>query len=77
MRKGLYTQAIKAYLKEQPKSRKLLKYGKAFGVEDKIRTCMEYLLWNSYAVENSYADKLTFSYVLETTQQLAAALNLG
>ncbi len=39
----LYTQAIKDYFKSKPDHRKLLKYGKIFGVEDKIRTYMEVL----------------------------------
>ena len=39
----LYTQAIKDYFKTKPNNRKLLKYGKLFGVEDKIRTYMEVL----------------------------------
>ena len=39
----LYTQAIKDYFKTKPNNRKLLKYGKLFGIEDKIRTYMEVL----------------------------------
>lgn len=39
----IYTQAIKDYFKGKHDTRKLLKYGKAFGVEDKIRTYMEVL----------------------------------
>lgn len=39
----LYTQAIKDYFKAKPNNRKLLKYGKLFGIEDKIRTYMEVL----------------------------------
>ena len=35
-----------------------------------------HLLWKSYAAENSYASELTFTDVLETTEQLAADLNL-
>ena len=41
--KQLYTQAIKDYFKTKPNNRKLLKYGKLFGIEDKIRTYMEVL----------------------------------
>ena len=39
----IYTQAIKCYFKSNPDSRKLLKYGKVFGIVDKIRTYMEVL----------------------------------
>ncbi len=39
----LFTQAIKDYFKTKPNNRKLLKYGKVFGIEDKIRTYMEVL----------------------------------
>lgn len=39
----LYTGAIKGYFKSNPNHRKLLKYGKVFGIEDKIRTYMEVL----------------------------------
>ena len=39
----LYTQAIKDYFKANPNNRKLLKYGKLFGIEDKIRTYIEVL----------------------------------
>ena len=39
----LYSQAIKDYFKTKPNNRKLLKYGKLFGIEDKIRTYMEVL----------------------------------
>lgn len=44
MEMQLYIQAIKEYFKGRPNSRKLLKYGKAFGIEEKIRTYMEVLL---------------------------------
>lgn len=40
----LYSQAIKDYFSNRPNTRKLLKYGKQFGIEDKIRTYMEVLL---------------------------------
>lgn len=40
----LYTQAIKDYFAHHPNIRKLLKYGKQFGIEDKIRTYTEVLL---------------------------------
>jgi hypothetical protein len=40
----LYTQAIKLYFAQGGNARKLLKYGKRFGIEDKIRTYMEVLL---------------------------------
>jgi hypothetical protein len=40
----LYTQAIKLYFSQEANTRKLLKYGKQFGIEDKIRTYMEVLL---------------------------------
>lgn len=43
MEKQLYVQAIKDYFKNRPDIRKLLKYGKAFGIEEKIRTYMEVL----------------------------------
>lgn len=39
----LFTQAIKDYFKGKTNPRKLLKYGKMFGIEDKIRTYMEVL----------------------------------
>lgn len=39
----LYTGAIKDYFKSKPNHRKLLKYGKVFGIEDQIRTYMEVL----------------------------------
>ena len=39
----LFTQAIKEYFKTKPNNRKLLKYGKVFGIEDKIRIYMEVL----------------------------------
>ena len=39
----LYTQAIKDYFKAKPNNGKLLKYGRLFGIEDKIRTYMEVL----------------------------------
>ena len=38
-----YSQALKDYFKSKPNIRKLLKYGKFFGIEDKIRTYMEVL----------------------------------
>ncbi len=40
----LYTQTIKDYFRNQPDLRKLLKYGKQFGIEDKIRTYSEVLI---------------------------------
>lgn len=39
----LYSQAIKDYFKSKPNNRKLLKYGKLFGIEEKIRTYIEVL----------------------------------
>lgn len=39
----LYTQAIKEYFKAKPDNRKLLKYAKIFGIEEKVRTYMEVL----------------------------------
>jgi predicted transcriptional regulator of viral defense system len=39
----LYTQAVKEYFKLENNARKLLKYGKKFGIEEKIRTYMEVL----------------------------------
>ena len=39
----LYTGAIKDYFKSKPNHRKLLKYGKVFGIEEQIRTYMEVL----------------------------------
>lgn len=39
----LYSQAIKDYFKTKPNIRKLLTYGKLFGIEEKIRTYMEVL----------------------------------
>ncbi len=40
----LYSQAIKEYFNNNPDMRKLLKYGKQFGIEDKIRTYSEVLI---------------------------------
>lgn len=40
----LYSQSINEYFKARPNSRKLLKYSRALGIEDKIRTYMEVLL---------------------------------
>ena len=40
----LYTQAMKGYFRSGADCRKLLKYGKEFGVEEQIRTYMEVLL---------------------------------
>ncbi len=40
----LYTQAIKDYFQHSPNMRKLLKYSKQFGIEDKIRTYSEVLI---------------------------------
>ena len=39
----LYTQALKDYFRTGPNSRRLLKYGKQFGIEEQIRTYMEVL----------------------------------
>ena len=39
----IYSQAIKDYFKSKPDSRKLIKYGKVFGIVEKIRTYMEVL----------------------------------
>lgn len=40
----IYSQAIKDYFAQGANTRKLLKYGKKFGIEDKIRTYMEVLM---------------------------------
>lgn len=40
----LYTQAVKEYFRSSANGRKLLKYGKQFGVEEQIRNYMEVLL---------------------------------
>lgn len=39
----LYSQAIRDYFKTKPNLRRLLKYGRVFGIEDRIRTYMEVL----------------------------------
>ena len=39
----LYSQAIQLYFQNRPNLRKLLKYGKLFGIEEQIRTYMEVL----------------------------------
>ncbi len=39
----LFTQAIQSYFQHKPNCRKLLKYGKQFGIEEKIRIYMEVL----------------------------------
>lgn len=39
----IYSQAIKEYFKSNRSARKLLKYGKTFNIEEKIRTYMEVL----------------------------------
>ena len=41
--KQLYVQAIKEYFKENYDVRKLVKYAKVFGIEEKIRDYMEVL----------------------------------
>ncbi len=40
----LYSEAIKKYFSDHPNTRKLLKYGKQFGIEDRIRIYLEVLL---------------------------------
>ncbi len=40
----LYSEAIKEYFSDHPNTRKLLKYGKQFGIEDRIRIYLEVLL---------------------------------
>ena len=40
----LYSGAIKGYFSGHPDMRKILKYGKQFGIEDKLRTYSEVLL---------------------------------
>lgn len=40
----LYTQAIKGYFRGEGNYRKLLKYAKAFNIEDKVRTYIEVLM---------------------------------
>ena len=40
----IYSQAIKDYFKTKPNCRKLLEYGKIFGIQDKIRIYIEVLL---------------------------------
>lgn len=37
----IYSQAIKEYFNAKPNCRKLLKYGKVFGIEGQIRVCIE------------------------------------
>lgn len=44
MEMQLYSQALNEYFKEKPNSRKLLKYSKSFGIEERIRIYMEVLL---------------------------------
>ncbi len=44
MEMQLYSQAIKEYFKGKPNCRKLLKYGKMFDIEEKIRIYMEVLV---------------------------------
>ena len=39
----IYSQAIKEYFYHQPNMRKLLRYGRQFGIEDKVRTYSEVL----------------------------------
>lgn len=39
----IYSQAIKDYFRFKPNNRKLIKYGRVFGIEEKIRTYMEVL----------------------------------
>lgn len=39
----IYSQALKDYFKDKPNARKLLKYGKLFGITEMIRTYMEVL----------------------------------
>jgi len=40
----LYSGAIKEYFSDHPNMRELLKFGKQFGIEDKIRVYSEVLL---------------------------------
>jgi hypothetical protein len=40
----LYAQALRLYFSQKPNARKLLKYAKRLGIEDKVRTYMEVLL---------------------------------
>ncbi len=40
----LYTQTVKDYFRSGADCRKLLKYGKQFGIEEQIRTYMEVLI---------------------------------
>ena len=42
--KQLFTHGLKIYFASRPNPRKLLKYGKQFGVDDKLRTYMEVLM---------------------------------
>ena len=40
----VFTQAVKDYFSSTSDMRKILKYAKAFGIEEKIRTYMEVLI---------------------------------
>lgn len=40
----MYTHALKTYFRQSPNSRRLLKYSKALGVEEKVRIYMEVLM---------------------------------
>lgn len=40
----IYTQALKGYFRAGANTRRLLKYGKTFSVEEQIRTYMEVLI---------------------------------
>ena len=42
--KQLFTHGLKTYFASKPNLRKLLKYGKQFGIDDKLRTYMEVLM---------------------------------
>ena len=42
--KQLFTHGLKTYFASKPNPRKLLKYGKQFGIDDKLRTYMEVLM---------------------------------
>ncbi len=39
----VYTQALKTYFSDRPDIRKLIQYGRAFGIEEKVRTYIEVL----------------------------------
>lgn len=52
--KQLYVQAIREYFKGAYNARKLIRYGKVFGIEDKVRDYMEILV----GIHSEYTERV-------------------